>query len=95
MGQALRPPRNRPNRSIVGASVSSSELDLRGIPSGRAPTMGSPAKVGPHGTLIYFINSCPILCNLACMGPMGHVHLHTRCTGLMFAQDKCMACARY
>ncbi|KAK9903274.1 hypothetical protein WJX75_001673 [Coccomyxa subellipsoidea] len=44
MGQALRPPRNRPNRSIVGASVSSSDLDLRGIPSGRAPTMGSPAK---------------------------------------------------
>ncbi len=43
MGQALRPPRMRP-RSLVGASVSSSELDARGIPSGR-PGMGSPAKV--------------------------------------------------
>ncbi|EIE23147.1 kinase-like protein [Coccomyxa subellipsoidea C-169] len=45
MGQALRPPRMRP-RSLVGASVSSSELDARGIPSGR-PGMGSPAKVQP------------------------------------------------
>lgn len=44
MGQALRPPRNRPNRSVVGASVSSSELDARGIPSGK-PGVISPIKV--------------------------------------------------
>lgn len=42
MGQALRPPRNRP-KSSAGASVSSAELDARGVPSGK-PRNASPAQ---------------------------------------------------
>ncbi len=34
MAQALRPPRNRA-KAIAAASISSAELDARGIPSGR------------------------------------------------------------
>ena len=34
MAQALRPPRNRA-KAVAAASISSAELDARGIPSGR------------------------------------------------------------
>ncbi len=48
MAQALRPPRNR-KPATAGASVSSTELDARGIPSGRPPAQGGqrPGTPGP------------------------------------------------
>ena len=47
MAQALRPPRNRA-KAVAAASISSAELDARGIPSGRpklsASQVWSPAR---------------------------------------------------
>ena len=68
MAQALRPPRNRA-KAVAAASISSAELDARGIPSGRPKPSTTQVRI-PVSLLVRFakkpghLRPKPFCCNL-------------------------------
>lgn len=68
MAQALRPPRNRA-KAVAAASISSAELDARGIPSGRPE---------PSTTQVQ-MSACPLV--LLARKP-SHMHASVVCCNL-------------
>jgi hypothetical protein len=100
MGQALRPPRNRPKNS-PGASVSSAELDARGVPSGRLRTnnLAQQAAAQVHTSGHCFVHCCQsiwptlgLMCQSQALGVVSCVLMTWH--GL-FSEDSCVRQAAF